>query len=136
MSHSDQADRRRLECLEIEARTRPRLHKARLIALVGLGYSYPLAILAGSFGLLIGALALGPVLLDNFSGGLFLVYLFALVIAVGLLIAILKAFLAHLPLEMFQTLAEGDAPALRAMIQQVGQETGSPPVHAIYFNMS
>src|SRR5689334_4957139 len=97
MTSTDQSDRLRLEALEREAKQRPGLHRARLTGLVVVGYAYPVALLLVSFALLVGVVALGPVVVENISGQVFVFYLVGLGVCLGLVYAVGKAFLAALP---------------------------------------
>src|SRR5215467_12469018 len=132
MTSTDQSDRRRLEALEEEARERPGVHRARLTGLVVVGYAYPVALLVMSFALLVGVVALGPVVVENISGQVFVIYLFGLGVCLAMVYAVGKAFLAALPEPDYQEVTKADAPALHEMIERVGRECGGVVVDGVY----
>jgi Zn-dependent protease with chaperone function len=136
MARSDHADRHRLEYLEWETRHRPRRHAVRLTALVLLGYLYPLTVLALSFALLAGIVALAPLAVREMEFPVLLLYLTGLALALWFLWVVLKAFWAPLPPPDEQLLKPQEAPELRELIEQVQRESDSPPIHCIHLDMS
>jgi Zn-dependent protease with chaperone function len=136
MTSTDQSDRRRLEKLEDEARRRPGVHRARLTGLVVLGYLYPLAVLGVSFVGLVGMVALAPLVIENISGTVFVVYLVGLGGSLLLVYVVGKAFLAALPEVEYQEVKNEEAPALHAIINDVARETGGVDAHRVYVDMS
>lgn len=122
--------------MEWETRHRPRRHAVRLTALVLLGYLYPLTVLALSFALLAGVVALAPLAVREMDFPVLLLYLTGLALAMWFLWVVLKAFWAPLPPPNEQLLKAEEAPELRELIEQVRRESDSPPIHCIHLNMS
>src|SRR5688572_5792124 len=132
MARSDQTTRARLDYLEWEARTHPRRHRLRLLALAALGYLYPAALLTCTLGLTVGLLAVAPFVWDAASDAGVIIYAAALLAALLLAAAVGNTFRVKLPEPGLQQLGPADAPALRAMLDDVCRSIGSPPVHRVY----
>jgi Zn-dependent protease with chaperone function len=133
MPRSDAKTRARLDFLEWEARTRPRRHRLRLLALAALGYLYPLALLAGTLGVAMALLLAAPFVWDAVNeGAVLLLYGLAVVLVLLLVAAVTRTFMVDLPDPPGQPLAPGEAPELRAMLDEVCRALGSPPVQRIH----
>jgi Zn-dependent protease with chaperone function len=132
MARSDETTRARLDFLEWEARTHPRRHQVRLLALALLGYLYPVALLSCTLGVTVVLLAVAPFVWDAANDAGAVVYALALAGSLLLAAAVARTFSVPLPEPHWQRLAPGDAPALRDMLDGVCRSVGAPPVHHIY----
>ena len=132
MQPSDLSTRQRLDQLEREARERPRRHAVRLLFVVALGYLYPLLLALLVFGAVVVLLAFAPAIWQSsLDPRVMILYAAALVGALVLAIAILKTLWTDLPTPPGQPIADNEAPALRAMLDEVQRATGAPVVHKI-----
>jgi Zn-dependent protease with chaperone function len=131
MPISDQKTRARLSFLESEAREHPRRHRWRLFFIVMLGYAYPLGLLLICLLAVLAMIAVIPFVMHAEDIQFILIYLFFLVAALLLSAMMLRTFFVRLPEPTGTFLAANEAPALRAMIEEVRRALDSPPIHRI-----
>src|SRR5262245_19553835 len=134
MFRSDERIRARLDFLEWEARQHPRRHALRLIALAIVGYLYPALLLAGSLALVAAMIALARVAWESSADSLIVLYFAALLGSLVLAAAVLRTFWVRLPEPTEPELAPDQAPALRAMIDELRQTLDAPRVHHIHIS--
>ena len=132
MAALDDRVRARLERLEIEARERPRRHAVRLIALIVLGYSYPLALFAVSFGIVGLTLAFAPQALQHTGVQEAILYTLLIVVELVGVALILQSFRVEFPAPAHHLLRSGEAPALQELVRESASRTGAAPVERIY----
>ncbi|HEX3358899.1 MAG TPA: M48 family metalloprotease [Tepidisphaeraceae bacterium] len=135
MPISDQKTRARLSFLEAEARRYPRRHRMRLLGVAMLGYAYPLGLLLGCLLVVLAMTAAIPLVVRSDDFEFTIIYLFFFVSALLLSAMILRTFFVKLPDPDAPALGANDAPALRAMIEEVRQVLKSPPIHRICIDM-
>lgn len=124
-----------VERLEAEARLHPLRHAARLALWLVFGYAVPLALVVLS-GLLVAVMPLClPFFLEE--GGLkgIIAWVAFFIGALAFAGWVVRAFMVELPEPDGRKLVPGEAPALRAMIEDVRAGLQAPPVEAIYLDV-
>jgi Zn-dependent protease with chaperone function len=82
--------------------------------------------------LVVGVLAAAPLVWDAATDAALVVYFLAVVLALVLAAAVARTFWVDLPEPSGQPLAPGEAPQLRALLDEASRAVGSPPVDRIY----
>src|SRR4051812_15008833 len=115
MPRSDRIIRDRLESLQREARTRPRLHAFRLFLVVALGYAYPFVLLALIFGAIIAALLPARWVWEEGDPRGVILYVAAMIGLVALAVVVMRAIWPKIPPPAGNALGPADAQPLREM---------------------
>jgi Zn-dependent protease with chaperone function len=132
MALNDLRVRRRIERLEAEARLKPRLHSARILWAVLIGYLYPLGMGLLACASLGFVFAIVPWTFSHGDAQLAFFWVVLLVIALGLCAWVVRAFFVDYPEPEGRKILPGEAPQLFQIVEDLRRQLKAPPVSGIY----